>query len=379
MYAFGIECLDTARFDTDVPLHFFHSIAAIADDMGGDRSVWLRPEVRRDLQRMFDGYEKHAGDRERSRYRSMQAAVAWFLSDWEDARGLLDELGDDVDGRPFTEHFGTDLPLARAQIQAYTGKHGEQLLRAEALSRDGDCDGALSLYRAVLDTSKGDPIVDSYIRERAAILEVERDFATGDWTSLRPSPSLTAWTPDSGEWVVEPDGALRGTRRERSLWIWCDADLGDRLELRGRVEFVEVSGRWADACVALRCPPRPQRDDVILAIKRKLGRLNLSHSFAESETLVEQAEIGDMNTFHVYVWDDEVTVFFNDAPVFTTTTVDQHIGHSKHRIGFGCSRKSHDVVLRFRDLEVRRLPSQPTFEADEREPAEHRRPRRGGR
>jgi hypothetical protein len=359
MHGFGVECLETKRFDTVVPLYFFLSVAAIADDRGGDHTVWETASTRRRLRSMFEGYEEGAGEEYRARCGSIRAALAWRLGGWKEARRLVDGLGDDLDPRPFTKHFGTDFASAWAQIRAFTGEHGEKLLRAESLAREGKLDEALALYEEALGAPEPDPPAEPFIRRRAAVLGVEHEFSKGDWVPLRPEASFAGWAPESGEWVVEPGGALRGSRRQRSLWIRCDADLGDRLELRGEMEFIEAPGPTADACIALRCPPYPQRDDVILVINRNQARLALTHTFTDGETVSRRAQIGDANTFHIYVWDDEVTVLFNDEVAFDAEHVDQLIGHGKHQIGFGTSYKSTDVVLRFRNLEARRLAERP--------------------
>lgn len=57
MLEFAGECLDTERYDTDVPLFFLYTLRKIAIEL--DHNRWRKPfrdeKARADLERMFGG------------------------------------------------------------------------------------------------------------------------------------------------------------------------------------------------------------------------------------------------------------------------------------------------------------------------------------
>jgi hypothetical protein len=358
IYDFGVECLETQRFDTYVPFFFFRCVNTIAGDFAGDPVVWERPATRRRLEAMFEGYERERRDRGGTDYRSLHAAVAWFTKDWQRARSLMEELGDDLDGYPFGEYFGVHYAVARAQTYALTGARGEQLAQAERAYEAGNLARAVELYEEALRMGEPRANAERYTKHRLATLRLEHEFSQGDWVALKPDSIFSGWMRPSGDWAVEPDGSLKGTLTE-GLWTRCEADFGSRLELRGQIDFVSAAGAEADACIALRCPPQPQRDDVMFVLYKDRGRASLSHSLWEEETTTVPCSVRDRNTFLIQVWDSQVNVEVNGERVFTGQEVEQLFPGGRKQIGMGATYLSSDVTLRFRDLEVRKLTASP--------------------
>jgi hypothetical protein len=52
VYDFGVECLATKRFDTDVPLRYYNAVWQLAN-REGDIAIWRRPGVYSKMQQIF--------------------------------------------------------------------------------------------------------------------------------------------------------------------------------------------------------------------------------------------------------------------------------------------------------------------------------------
>jgi len=116
MYALGLECLNTRRFDTKVPQELIWALIKIEQDVMDD-SYWRRPGVYENVEAVFQGIEEEPSRSEKDKryHRSLHAAVAWCVDDFDRAGRLLDELGDEVDDRAL-EAMGTSLAGMRWDI-----------------------------------------------------------------------------------------------------------------------------------------------------------------------------------------------------------------------------------------------------------------------
>jgi hypothetical protein len=125
MYAFGVECLETRRFDTGVPMMFVVALQSIAEDNDDDLTYWRKPETYSHLKRFYAGYkaqmeETKASEETRNGLESMHAATDYLTRHYEDARVRLAKLGDNVDSDAF-ESFAGPLDRAIRDIEARTG------------------------------------------------------------------------------------------------------------------------------------------------------------------------------------------------------------------------------------------------------------------
>jgi len=352
MYDFGVECLDTGRFDTDVPRYFVQTLLWITHDYEGDAGVWTTPESQRNLEKLFDGYEAATTDRRRAHWRSFRAATAWFTQDYDEACAIAEELGDALDTTPFRESFDADPAVALGQIYAFTGARGNEIRKAESRYQRQEIEAAAAAFEQLARSSDLDQRGRRFVEDRAAVARMEADFAKGEWVSLRPSPSLAGWKADVGQWSVESDGALVG-RGPGTVWIHCNADFGERLELRGELEFLLARGDDPEACIELRCPPEPPEDNVLIVFHRKLGEVEVDAG--AEHPMATKAEIADANSFRVLLRKDVVSVSLNGKEVISDAGVRQDVPEGRKRIGFGST--SAEVSLRVRNLQVRRLSS----------------------
>jgi len=363
MYDFGVECVNTMRFDTLVPWEFFDAVHEITEDLNGDKRYWMQPGTYERIRLFFEGYEERTKGASHKKYQSQHAAAAWYCEQWDEAGRLLDALGDGADPVAFTGWFyAPSLEYARSQVHAFTGPLASKVRQAEDLYKEQRLSDALAQYEKI--PCDQDPVATPYLAGRVALLRLEEKFSKGEWVPLAPDPSFTGWRR-WGDWVIEQDGSLKGTRTDHGLWLKCDADFGNRLEMRGQVEFLALpSDAKANFCIALACSPVRNEDEILFIAYRNGQKVAVSHAFYEKETFTRPAEVKDSNSFHVQVWDELVNAYFNGKLVHRAVTIDRYGLPANPTVAFGAA---YDVgaVLRFRNVEVRRLTAMPAPVASE--------------
>jgi len=123
MYQFGLDCLATKRFDTPVPLWYYHMVFRISDDdHGGDAKIWQRPEVYDNLRLLYQGMladPSLAG--EQNWIKSFWAVLNWRCGKYQEAGRLIDELGKNFQADEFRNQFDVDPEKALAEISAGRG------------------------------------------------------------------------------------------------------------------------------------------------------------------------------------------------------------------------------------------------------------------
>ncbi|MBM3500279.1 MAG: hypothetical protein FJX74_16605 [Armatimonadetes bacterium] len=176
MYEFGLDCLDSGRFETDVPWYLINVIRMIEREEGLTE-IWRRPGLYEDVARLMDGMVNEptrAGSQ--TWYRSLQAAVAWRAGRYDEAKRLLDELGNDLQPAAFTEWFKASLKLVVGEIRAAGGPLRPYVTWAEELARYGRYSEAIYLYQH-LPRQVDDEAVAFYLADRIATWTVAEERA----------------------------------------------------------------------------------------------------------------------------------------------------------------------------------------------------------
>jgi hypothetical protein len=361
MFDLAVECLQTKRFDTLAPWELFRTLDMLTEDLNGDKRYWLKPVTYHMLETLFAGYEKQTADEDRlyRKYRSLHALACWYSGHYDEARRLLDSLGDRFVPEALGYLSAPVLPSVKAEVYAFTGSLAPRVKEAEARYQDGRVAEAAQQYEQILRDRDQDPVAAPYLVTRTAVLKLEAAFASGEWAPLRPDPSLAGWSKYSGDWVAGADGSLTGTWRSPSLWINCEADFGRRLELRGTVDFVspDTAGNF---CVSVaRGSARRTVDDVYLIGDRANQKVVVSHDGSASETVTKSVQVKSSNAFCIQLWDNVVYAYLNGELICHDLVVDWYVIPPRPTIALGASRQSTPLTLRFRNLEIRRLTSKP--------------------
>jgi len=356
MYRFGVECLKTHRFDTDVPWEFYSALYQIARDRKWDSTYWKKPEAVKYLQTMFDGYAKYGDPARADARKSCSVAAAWCGARYADARKALGELGSRVDTTIFPTYYYAPYELVRGEVFAYTGSCAKSVIRAEQLSKAGRSSDALRVYATILEKGNKEKEAFPYIRSRVARLQVDQKLARGEWVSLRPPANLDGWKKQGGEWTVKADGAVTGTSDGEGIVFWWDKGLGDRLEMKVEVGF-DAECRGCTAGVFLDRSGQTQHLTGSVLLCHGVNRLVV---YEGTKLFLDKTgvDVRDSNELVVRLWDDELTVSLNGVSVVKTAMGDQLFVPGKWRVGFyGKARPSQHIT--FRNLQVRQLKAEP--------------------
>ena len=116
LLAFGLECLQTKRFETRVPHHFAYSVLALGYETGNPRLVFSNPVVyRKYVELLTETRRRSKTDRERDGLSTAIVAVNWLSGRHREARKLLEHLGDRAN-----ESVLKSYKLSKMKIQSVT-------------------------------------------------------------------------------------------------------------------------------------------------------------------------------------------------------------------------------------------------------------------
>ena len=254
MYRFGLECLATRRFDTDVPFQLIQALLDIQSELPASDVIWRRPEVYQNVRSACEGMEQEPSraDDQRSTNphaytMSLQAAAAMHAQQYGDVRRLLEELGDRVQPAVFDKlrrRLDDDRPLAFA----LTGKGGKEVGKALRLLDAGDdLPNRLKAYDLLSSANKldNDPRARVFYERKLAMAQWERGFAAGDWVDLTFQPEKGLWQTRRGKWtVVDPHHVVgKSNGPEDGMIYTCRAQFLPPLEIELDVESLNPPRR----------------------------------------------------------------------------------------------------------------------------------------
>lgn len=172
MLAFGKAAVESGRFDTDVPYKLVDCIKAAESEMNlqPGHHLFGRSDIWPELEKMYSGYlSEPAQSRERDKWRSSYAAVAFFAGKDDVAREQLQALNWNPDFRTMAE-WKIDPVVWPLDVAARTGPLGKKISMAEILFQSGDKSGALAQYTTLSSTPGADDRTKQFIHYRLMML-----------------------------------------------------------------------------------------------------------------------------------------------------------------------------------------------------------------
>ena len=238
MLAFGMACVMTKRFDTNVPYFFFDALDDVVKDIGEWRYVCRQPLVAQTTialskQRLQDA----PNDDVRHHLQTMLGVYAWLCGDFKLATETLAKV---------PEPFDPDVRKSLTNFKGWNEEviRGESIIFATGLKSQWDdagkalagknVDVALKLYREI--TAKVDGVAAKLAKSRVSMIEFDQDFAKGEWMPLKVDPSLTGWQIQKGNWEGTADGSLVNRGAGNSAFIFHHGHVGLDFQMRGEFE-----------------------------------------------------------------------------------------------------------------------------------------------
>ncbi len=240
MYDFGVECLKTGRFDTGVPWRFYSNLNRIVSDYDGERIYWRKPETAEYVKQFCDGYEKSGLYGSPERLKTIKGVLLYKCGSCEEAKRVLDELGEHADKLVPPDFVGMPIERVREEVDVLAVEPGKGLLMATKLYDDGKIAEALAVCREVAAKYGDNEKPPSVVRKWSGILSVENGLQKKGWVDLLPDGDPSGWAVRNGESATESDGSVKlSAVPDRAIAsLTCSASLGGHIELKGELDFV---------------------------------------------------------------------------------------------------------------------------------------------
>jgi len=384
IYAFGVECLKTKRFDTEVPWGFLAALREISSELDDWRDAYKSAATIQYLQLLFAGYEA-VKTNSIPDLQSRHAILLWAAGGYVASAQLLDGLTNRISPSVCSD-YSVKAGHVVADVHLRTGPFKASFARAESQFNLEQSLETLPTYQHIASNSTNDGFVSAFLKERIGVLALRRDLVAGKWVSLMPEKNssdwlleegqrghpggagtaidLSGWLCKGGQWTVaDEDGTLMGVSDQKGLELAWESLPGENFEITGQVEADFraglVFGNRQPGGSRLYFEIRPDHNDVRLA--------NYS-DITVTET--PQKKLTRKNSFSVRVRGNRYTVIVNDETIFDGEEIHAKWGDvAPTRVGLGGSYSSvPNYKAKFRAMKIRRLPDENKPVAGKTEP-----------
>jgi len=352
---FGLECFDTRRFDTGVPLKFFDVLLATRKEWdNGDMSGWARAEVYDKVKEMLDRTTAADGAYpDDPYYRSLEAAFCVQTGHFEEAQKIVAGLHG-VLRETATLLVNTTPQEVRGASAAYSGESAEAAIKAQALIADAKRKQAIEVYQAAA-AKQQDPDGARFLRSIVQSNQWLDAFDNGKEVELKANDEFAGFHAQSSRWQADADGGFRLVGSTvPNPYLMCEADFGDHWEIKAKLDFVHKEADWDEAGFSLSSPGNSNFLGLIVSTKEKWL---LPRTFNSVGTPAH-AEVKDKANQLILRRDGlKIFVNVNGKAVYEGAAPEDDPAH-RLRIGFcGFSVYKKDIV-RFYDVTIRQTKEQ---------------------
>lgn len=358
MLAFGVECLNTNRFDTDIP----HRLIDILRDIHwrtGDYDLWKKPETFALIERCFEGeiaYRRQHRSFDLEYMQSYYAAMAWRCARYDVAKKILDGMSGHYATAPW-KWLNTRAAFAVPQIYAYASSARPAIEAADACWEEDRWADAIDAYKSAAPLVADDPMALHYVNSRLKVLDWANAFAEGRTIHLTPAKDLSGWQIVDGKWSVDEKGRIIGQSDASGLILLADFPFGHQWELRGTVD---LSDNPAYPVVNAAIFSRYVSNDDLWAylVWPHQNRIMASNNFTMGYP--KQHATGPVFHFVAQRWENQFAFFIDGELVFSRKY--SYMVDMNPPIGIGAYYpKPHDYTACFSDLTFRSITHPPDW------------------
>jgi hypothetical protein len=379
MLAFGRECAATRRHDTLVASRLVNvaekindeqerSFAAFepADVFDAVRDVLLaEAAAARQAKSGKDAFGRPvAGQVDPAALSSYAVGLAWRTQRFADAARILDK-------HPEVSQAGFDrvglhwAAEAVSEIRARTSAFATALAAADEHLTPAAADRpvAIDAYAALLARMGDDHPGALFVRYRLRQLELSVALDAGGWVPLKADARLAPFYVFAGDWVREPDGALRGTTDAAGMAVLlARLDPGPDFEIEAAFEAPDLAPRAALYNVRLLARFANGNRYLGPSIQpgvRTQGSLYGAGLTGDNIGLGEIPALVGKDRLRLRVLGDDMSVFLNDKPIGSLPRYpirSETDPRDPPGIGIQSHRPNH--TIRFRDVRIRKVTDQ---------------------
>ncbi len=366
MLAFGEMALKTRRFDTDVPRKYLDSVADLAAELNlpQSRNLYGREGIWPHLQELYEGYiaEPSLTEYERDGWRSTYAVVAYLAGKYDVARKPLQALNWQPHAWNLTG-WDVDLTLMPQEVAARTGSESELVAAAESRRQKGDVAGALTVYNGLASSKMADDLTRAFVQERLATLKVEQALQGGGWVDFLPTDArFTGWHVAFGKCKLLPDGALEVSSDQNGHLLYSRVSMGREFEVRGQFEVVSSSSQAFQAGLVMGIPQFETYNWYAFRVKRNRDEgevASFSQHWIKRQILAPVSLDSRTNTFTFRFHNGRISATVDDQEVFKEVEPpkNSYVTSNEFLLGLGAFNDSNSTVIRYRNIQVRKLSS----------------------
>jgi hypothetical protein len=381
LLAFARECADTRRFDTEVPLQAYWAVEQIESDALEEArhqgefddpeqarqaaaaavlppSPYKKDDVYELISTVLMRYRRNPGTVRWQRYAAYQVEVDYKAARYEAAAKVLDEISGVLEP-DVREKVGGPLPEAR--IYALASPLGSDVTRAEDLYRAGKLEEALVLLAKA--RAAAPPRALPYFDQRMAAGQIEADLAAGRPATPFSTRTLDGWTPANGTWKVESDGALIVTSDAKGHLIAGDAHVGSDIEISADIEIASTSNGQFQAGILLgRNISISTSDWLSFRIKKTAHEgevVYFSQNFYRPPRSISRP-VALKSHVVVQSWNGHLWAYVDGKPAVTDYVPEWRMARGGDaQVGFGGYVDDNTIVVRYRNVRLRRLSATP--------------------
>jgi hypothetical protein len=364
MYRFGLECSSTGRYDTDVPYQLVQALLDIAEDAEGSFVFWSAYDVYPAAGEVLVRLAAEPRNAHRANYyRTIAAGMAWGSRRYEESRRIIAELGNEFDGPALEKELHVSRRTVLDDVTVFTSPVALPVLESDEAMRNGRAALAAERIEAAL-AGTSDESVAAVLRDRLVTAQQYRDFLAGGWVALSFEKGLPGWRARRGAWHASTSASIKGGPKGEGMRLVCQVPVGDRFQLRGRINPDKLIARnhQANAGIVFRFREHFDRSDwqsFLLYDAQKRAWIGYRQEGAEGEYVPLKARARKPLDFDLQVWGEGAVLAVNGEQVFAGrvgASGDFHPGEL-----FGLTGAYGDVqgYARFENLQLRRLAKPP--------------------
>ena len=251
MLAFGTECMETGRYDTDVPYVFFRALKSIVVDTDTFEPLIQIEAIDDGLVRMLMGYLDEGGHGSRY-YDCLLAAVHYAAGRYFESQQVLFTVAyQELEPRAFSD-LGLEMHTTLMLVAGLSEDNGETAQLLDDLMEDGFYERVIAICEELAEPHAFNPGLPlfKYYTHRAWVAEKMIELDEGRVADITPGPLLRGWLIRGGSWGVdEATSVLTGlstgiTNTPRGMMLACDIPIDDEYEISGRLEI--TSGMYRE-------------------------------------------------------------------------------------------------------------------------------------
>jgi peroxiredoxin len=350
MYQFAVECMETERYDTDVPYEFCDAVWQIIRDNQnplGQRYA-ERPGLYENARKVCQGYIAQGEDRNALWWKTVWIGFAYLNQEWEEAARLLDELDGKLDADALSR-FPLPADGVIETVRLHASPHADEILAAFRAADDGQREEAVDALKAILNEKDLDSAIAAQVASRMQGLEWSAEFQEGAPVAIMPAVDLQGWKVIAGEWSRTPSGELHGVSDGGGVILECQANVGTHWQLSGEVFHGKSPYNPWDAGAFLCVDGRPLFAMMFNPTERWAAAGPYQRLREHRQPF---ARDGRSTKFVLRVAGDTVNVWLNDVQVIENQEVTGLSTLATGRVAIGAKYTWAGSNLTYRNLEI---------------------------